>query len=402
MITPNQEQQYIIDRAVEWYLHDNINQIFQYDGPPGSGKSYVLSEIINRLGLNPTTEVAAMSFIGSASLVMRNKGLWSAKTAHSWLFNVGTVTLKDKHGNVIMDTLLNVPIKRPKFIPVDYLDPRIKLIAIDEGYSMPYWMRKEVLKFGIKVIVCGDQYQLPPVNDAPAFLAGGPIFHLHKCMRQMDMKDITFIANRVRAGLPLNNGYYGNSLVINQKDLSDNMLAWADAIICSRNNTRDDINNRVRAIYGYNTALPARGEKVVCRNNNWFESVPIGMGMEINLVNGLIGRVASNPDISTYDGEMFSMNFIPDLQPNVMFANSRCNYLHMVSDNATRQALRKNKYAKGNMFEYAYCLTGYVAQGSQFHNVIYIEENVNGPIQNSMNLVGATRADRALIYVKSY
>jgi ATP-dependent exoDNAse (exonuclease V) alpha subunit len=74
----------------------------------------------------------------------------------------------------------------------------------------------------------------------------------------------------------------------------------------------------------------------------------------------------------------------------------------MISDNATRQALRKNKYAKGNMFEYAYCLTGYVAQGSQFHNVIYIEENVNGPIQNSMNLVGATRADRALIYVKSY
>lgn len=402
MITPNQEQAYVIDEAVNWYLYDYYNQIFQYDGPPGSGKSYVLFEIIKRLGLDPLTEVAAMSYIGSASLVMRNKGLWSAKTAHSWLFNVETVTLKDKYGNVVMDNLLNVPIRRPKFIPVSHLDNRIKLIVVDEGYSMPLWMRKEILKFGIKVIVCGDQDQLPPVGDAPAFLVDGKIYHLTQCMRQMGMDDINFIANRIKHGLPLINGYYGNSLVINKKELSDNMLMWADAVICSHNKTRDDINNRIRSIMGITSQLPVQGEKVVCRNNNWLESVPAGMGLEINLVNGLIGRVASNPDISTYDGEMFSMNFIPDLQPNAMFVNSRCNYQHMVSDSNMRTNIRKNKFSKGNMFEFAYALTGYVAQGSQFHNVVYIEEPIGPDIQTCMNLVGATRVDRALIYVKPY
>lgn len=402
MIKPNKGQEFIIEEAVKWYYH-GIDQVFQYDGPPGSGKSFVLNEIITRLGLDPLYEVAAMSFIGSASLVMRNKGLWSAKTAHSWLFDIEVVTKKDANGNVMMDTLLNVPIREPKFIPVSYLDPMIKLIVIDEGYSMPFWMRHEVMKFGIKILVCGDQNQLPPVNDAPAFLASGKIYHLTECMRQAGMDDINFIANRVNQGLPLINGYYGNSIVINSKDLSDRMLMWADMIICSRNLTRDAINDRVRSILGYsNSPLPRQGEKVVCRNNNWLESVPIGMGMEINLVNGLIGRVASNPDISSYDGELFSMNFIPDLQPNIMFMNSRCNYQHMISDNATRQAIRANRYSKGNMFEFGYCLTTYVAQGSQAHKVIYIEEKTRRDIQTCTNLVGATRADEALIYVKDY
>jgi hypothetical protein len=52
------------------------------------------------------------------------------------------------------------------------------------------------------------------------------------------------------------------------------------------------------------------------------------------------------------------------------------------------------------MFEFGYCLTAYVAQGSQAHKVIYIEEKTNPQIQTSTNLVGATRADQALIYVK--
>lgn len=399
MVYPNPEQEFIIQEAVNWYYNSH-EQIFQYDGPPGSGKSFVLSEIISRLGLDPTFEVAAMSFIGSASLVMRNKGLWSAKTAHSWLFNVEVVQLKDEYGRPIMDKLLNVPIRRPKFIPVNYLDDNIKLIAVDEGYSMPLKLRDEILKFGIKVIVCGDQNQLPPVNDYPAFLASGKIYHLTQCMRQRGMQDINFLANRARAGLPLINGYYGNSLVIDGRDLSDDMLMWADAIICNKNETRDYFNNRIRSIMGINSKLPMAGEKVVCRNNNWLESVPIGHGMEINLVNGLIGRVANNPDISTYDGEQFSMNFIPDLAPAVMFANSRCNYEHMVSKSAIRKAIRENRYSKGNMFEFAYALTAHVSQGSQFHKVIYVHEKTKSSIQNAIDLVGITRADEALIYVK--
>lgn len=394
----NKGQENIIDAAVHWY-YNSPNQVFEFDGPPGSGKSVTLNQIIRELDLDPLTEVAPMSFTGAASLVMRSKGLISAKTAHSWIYNVRPEQMRDSNGAVIMDELLNVPIMIPRFIPVDRLDENIKLIVIDEAYSLPAKLRPTIEKFGIKIIACGDQNQLPPVNDNPAFLTGPNVMHLTEIMRQLGREDINFIANRAGSGLPLLNGHYGNSLVIDAEDLTDDMLLWADCVICGKNKTRDIINNRIRAAKGYNSELPKYGEKVVCRNNNWLESVTANNGYEINLCNGLIGTVVSNPDVSSYDGKLFSMSFRPDLAPQVIF-NTRCNYKHMIADNETRLKIRNNKYELGNKFEYAYCITSHIAQGSQFHKVVYIEEPMHPSIQRNVNLVGASRADRLLIYVK--
>jgi exodeoxyribonuclease-5 len=399
MFTFNPGQEYIINSAIDWFYHSD-RQVFEFDGPPGSGKSVVLYEIIKRLGLDILTEVAPMSFTGAASIVMRMKGLFSAKTAHSWIYNIKPVPLKDKNGNTVYDKLLNVPIMVPKFIPVDYLSDKIKIIVIDEAYSLPLSLRPTIEKFGIKILACGDQNQLPPVNDSPAFLTSSNTLHLTQIMRQVGREDINYIAYRASHNLPLLNGYYGNSLVINSEDLTDNMLLWADCVICGKNRTRDMINSRIRAAKGYKSKLPQYGEKVVCRNNNWLESVKLDNGYEINLCNGLIGTVASNPDVSSYDGTLFSMDFVPDLVPGVSF-HTRCNYKHMVSDNDIRVKIRANKWEIGNKFEYAYCITSHIAQGSQFHKVVYIEEPINPSIQNNINLVGATRADTQLIYVKN-
>ena len=348
------------------------------------------------------TEIAPMSYIGSASLVMRMKGLLSSKTIHSSLYNVKEINALDENGNVIMDTLLNKPIKVPKFIPVTALDPRVKLIVIDEGFTVPLSMRPQLEKFGLKILVCGDQCQLPPVGDLPAFLVTGKIYHLTEVMRQTGRDDIIYLTNRVRVGLPLINGYYGNSLVINYSDLSDNMLLWADQVICCKNRTRDDLNYKIRSILGHNSRLPEYGEKVVCRKNNWLESIPFNNGGELNLVNGLIGTVASNPDVSSFDGKLFSMNFIPQLVPNMVFEQTRCNYKYMISNYQNRNTIKNNRYEVGNMFEYAYAITDHVAQGSQWHKVIYIEERMSPDIQTNLNVVGASRADQQLIYVKYY
>lgn len=394
----NEGQNRIIEAAIQWY-YNSPNQVFEFDGPPGSGKSVTLNQIIRELDLDPLTEVAPMSFTGAASLVMRSKGLISAKTAHSWCYNVRPEKLTDQNGNIIMDELLNVPIMVPRFTPIDKLDSAIKLIVIDEAYSLPAKLRPTIEKFGIKIIACGDQNQLPPVNDEPAFLTNPNIMHLTQIVRQMGREDINYIAYRAGNGLPLLNGYYGNTLVIDAEDLTDDMLLWANCIICGKNRTRDAINAKVRALKGYKSDIPSFGEKVVCRNNNWLESVILNNGYEINLCNGLIGSVWSNPDVSTYDGKLFSMDFVPDLAPQARF-HTRCNYKHMIADNDTRIKIRNNKWEFGNKFEYAYCITAHIAQGSQFHKVLYIEEPMHPSIQNAINLVGASRADRLLIYVK--
>ena len=162
---------------------------------------------------------------------MRMRGLINAKTIHSWIYQVQEVNARDEKGNVVIDTLLNVPIKIPKFIKVSNLGKYIKLIVVDEAFTVPLSMRKELETFGIKILACGDQFQLPPVNDVPGFLTNGKIYHLTQVMRQSGRDDIIYLVNRVRAGLPLLNGYYGNSMVIDQKDITDNMLLWADQVI---------------------------------------------------------------------------------------------------------------------------------------------------------------------------
>ena len=397
MFILNEEQEYVANEAVKWY-YNSYEQVFQFDGGPGTGKSVVLNEIIRRIGLDPLIEVAAMAYIGSASLVMRMRGLINAKTIHSWIYQVQEVNARDEKGNVVIDTLLNVPIKIPKFIKVSNLGKYIKLIVVDEAFTVPLYMRKELETFGIKILACGDQFQLPPVNDVPGFLTNGKIYHLTQVMRQSGRDDIIYLVNRVRAGLPLLNGYYGNSMVIDQKDITDNMLLWADQVICCKNKTRDYLNHKMRSILGYNSELPQYGEKVVCRKNNWLEKVQFTNGGDLNLVNGLMGRVVSNPDISTFDGKLFSMDFVPDLVPNVVFEQSRCNYRHMISDFKTRNAIKNNRYEFGNMFEFGYSITDHVAQGSQWKKVLYIEEKVDPSIQINLNVVGASRPEQQLIF----
>ena len=96
-------QQRIVDAAVNWF-YNSSEQVFQFAGNPGTGKSVVMNAIIEAIGIGPE-KVAPMAYIGAAAINMRLKGLWNAKTIHSWIYETIEVPVRDSYGKVVMNKI---------------------------------------------------------------------------------------------------------------------------------------------------------------------------------------------------------------------------------------------------------------------------------------------------------
>ena len=190
MIELNDGQEAVVKKAINWF-YNSSEQVFQYSGAAGTGKSVVMNAIIERLGLEPY-EVAPMSYIGAASVVMRIKGLTNAKTIHSWLYEPKWVI--DGY-----DKYLNKPKRKMAFVPKPLPDT-VRLICIDEAGCVPLRMKYEIESRGVKVLACGDLNQLPPVEDNPAYLYSGKVEQLTEIMRQAKNSPIIYLAHKILAG----------------------------------------------------------------------------------------------------------------------------------------------------------------------------------------------------------
>ena len=392
MFQLNNGQERVVQAAIDWFRNSS-EQVFQYSGNAGTGKSVVLHEIIRRLQLTDV-EVAPMSFIGAAAIVMRTKGLYNARTIHSWLYNPVEDVARDKEGKVIMNEYLNRPVYRLTFEPKP-LPPLTKLIIVDEAGAVPVELKKEIESRNIKVLACGDLDQLPPVGGNPGYLTSGKIYILDEIMRQAQNSVIVYLAQRAKQGLPIQKGIYNEVEVIDEDELEDYHLQMADMVICGKNSTRNYINKRVREdIFHRTNILPMHGDKVVCRKNNW--------GIEsngINLVNGLIGEVTNYPDISRFNGKFFTIDFKPYNLVS-FFPNIDIDYKYFITPCGSKSELVNDRFSRYEKFEYAYCITTHISQGSQYRRGVYLEEYLNKLYNNNLNYTGITRFSDYLIYVK--
>lgn len=390
---PNKNQKIIEDAAVNWYFRESSN-LFEFDGEAGTGKSFVLNRIKDRLGLK-TEEILPMAFTGQAAIVMRTKGFENAITCHSGLFDFVPEYVLDTVGRPIMNEKFNVPLVRKKLVPRDLKSLGIKLLIIDEAWTVPKSFKRVIDNTGIKVIAAGDSGQLPPIGDEPAYLTGYNIFHLTELMRQCANSPIVYLAHRARRGLPIEPGNYGNVWVIYEDQLTNEMIERSNVVVCNKNRTRDFINTKVRHdILGVDTDIPVYGERMICRKNNWNM-----VNQGIALANGLIGAVVKPPKIDTYTGKTYRMDFLPDLL-SVPFLDLDCDYAYLNADYETKQELKNDQYSEGEKFEYAYASTCHLIQGSEYNCGTYIEEFLNSKIQNNLNYTAITRFRNQMIYVK--
>ena len=389
----NEEQEKIKNEAIHWFLYES-EQVFEIAGPAGTGKSVLIGQILRELNLE-INQVAPMSFTGQASIVMRTRGFPNARSIHSTLYEL--VDVEDD--SEILAAKFGARGKKKEFRLRTFIDPAIRLFFIDEAWMVPDFMVKDILSFGIKVIVAGDQHQLPPVGGNPGFLTGYGVHYLTQLMRQAENDPIVYLASRAMNGLPLHLGQYGrNVLVINDDDIIPQMFGFSNCIICGTNKTREIMNGYVRWLAGYSDSImPRYGERIICRKNNWEMCID-----GIALANGLAGTVVNNPDPMAFDGQIFKVNFKPDLTDRV-FWDVPINYKYFVAPFDEKNGMKSSfdaKWMLGELFDYAYALTTHLAQGSEYESCMYIEEYLRYDIQKQLNYTGITRAKQFLIYVK--
>ena len=403
ILNPGQEA--VVNAAVNWFKNSS-EQVFEFDGEAGTGKSVTLNAILKALKLKED-QYMPMAYTGAAAIVMRTRGLKYAKTIHSSLYHSIEVPVYDndnpmKQVNTEMDVKKMVSRFVP--IPVEMLSSDIKLFVIDEGFMVPQYMKKEILKYGRKVLVTGDTGQLPPVEGSPAFLMGDNVMHLTEIMRQAANNPILYLAHLARNNQPIHCGMYGNDvLVIDRENLTEDMILHSGPLVCGRNNTRDYFNNGIRHALGFDSEFPQFGERLICRQNNWNYSID-----GISLSNGLSGYCISPFDISRFHKYKYTVDFLADMA-QCPFYNLELNCNYLTAPNAeVRKDIKdkiKNTPAKfyaGELFEYAYAITTHVSQGSEYPCGIVFEEHLGGGSLNHARLLytGITRFKYKLILVK--
>ena len=396
----NPGQLSVYNEALDWYKNSN-EQIYEFSGGPGRGKTYVLNTILESLQLSPY-EVAPMTYTGAAAINMRRKGMFTAKTSHSWLYKCVEVPLM-KNGKVVMNYKFNRPVMTRKFVPT-VLDENIKLCVVDEGASVPKSVANDIIKQGRKILVTGDIDQLPPVGEPRGFMYDENIPRLTENMRQYGcFNGIEYLSQRALKGLPLHVGYYGNAVVIPKSVFLSNMdlyMTNMDVVICNSNATRDYFTHYCRGKRGFDGyKFPRYKEPVICKENIWDVELD-----GINMVNGLRGIVMNNPDISgfNYTERTFTINFKPDGMSQY-FPNVKADYNYINMDYNIRKEYKQyeSKYKKGVLFEYGYAITSYSAQGSEYNNVLYIQEPLHGNLDTTFDYVAITRARNFCVVVLS-
>ncbi len=352
-------------RAVkQWQRGNREQQVFRLFGFAGTGKTTLAKQIAS----DTRGRVEFGAFTGKAAQVLRQKGCAGARTLHSMIY---TVT----------DEIEG----RPVFGLNDESDLYgASLLILDECSMVGVDLGRDVLSFGVPVLVLGDPAQLPPILGTGFFDDVPPDVMLTEIHRQAAENPIIGMATTVREGGRLLPGHYGASQVIAPRgELDAERVMAADQVLVGRNATRRQANGRMRELRGIVGTVPTVGEKLVCLRND----------REKGTLNGSLWAVSA---VLAQTAKSVSMDLRADT--GASFARVK---VPMEFFLGTEDAMdwRAKKYA--DQFTFGYALTVHKSQGSQWDDVILFDESVYFRENRARHLyTGLTRAAEKVVVVQ--
>ena len=183
---------------------------------------------------------------------MRSKGCHGASTIHSLIYRA-----RESGEETPSFELWN-----------DAPASKAKLIVIDECSMVDAELGRDLMSFGVPVLVLGDPAQLPPIQGGGFFTDAEPDAMLTEVHRQAQDNPIVRLSMEIRAGNAPEPGKYGETQVVRRDALDPQRVIDADQVLVGRNATRRAYNARMRERRGFADALPMAGDKLVCLRNN--------------------------------------------------------------------------------------------------------------------------------------
>ena len=232
----------------DWFLH-STRQIFVLAGFAGTGKTTLLRHaVVDELQLEPDDKAAFVTPTGKAATVLIRSGI-RASTIHKLIYtSIAAEQEIELNGKKI--TVEKLIFKRRESI-----GKSIKLIVLDEASMVSDEVLYDLIEFGVKILVCGDNAQLPPVEGLNGFLTA-PDYTLRTIVRQNLGNPVIALSEMAREGKYIPFGRYGNSVTVTSKRIftgyrRKEILLRSDQIICGTNKTRAQINDEIRAFKGF-------------------------------------------------------------------------------------------------------------------------------------------------------
>jgi len=287
------------------------------------------------------------AYTGKAALVMKTKGCHNAQTIHSLIYNLDEDM--ERYGDELRFVINNAS-------PV----ANAALVIVDEVSMVGEALAKDLLSFGTPVLVLGDQFQLPPVNVEGYFTEHKPDVMLTEIHRQALENPIIKMSMDVREGRGLQLGTYGDSKVINARDVNVGMAKNADQILVGKHVTRKAKNATMRNVLGYKGTLPVAGDRLVCLKNN----------KDKMFLNGAMWRVDTAQDSDTPGHQFMELTPI-DAGTNKNQEAKVHNWFFEGRENDIDRWIKRDC----DHFDYGYAITVHKSQGSQWDDVLLYDES---------------------------
>lgn len=280
---------------------------------------------------------------------------------------------------------------------------------------LPLTMWNLLLTHHIPVIALGDPGQLPPIDKSEDnHVLDKPHVFLDEIMRQAQESEIIRFSMHLRDGRPPSTYQAENKevMVVPEWQVTDEMLLWADQILCATNKKRDYLNNRVRKLKGFGPE-PQIGDCIIGLHNQW-DFMADGHD-EMPLTNGTIGTITKIVPDELWVPPYINKTPIPILWTDMeaedghKFSSIPIDYTSLKTgekllENKQEYLMKKNKKCADPPFDFAYgnCITTWKFQGSQAERILGYEENHPHDKVDHMKYLYTlcTRASERLVLVK--